>query len=83
MTLTAKSQQVKVLDRESNFPINNVTIYNDNRDLVVYTNKYGIADLSSFKESDVVSFNHLSFIEYEILKRELGVIDFVVYLSNR
>lgn len=83
ISLTAKSQQVKVLDRESNFPINNVTIYNENRDLVVYTDKYGIADLSAFKESDVISFNHLSYIEYEILKRELGVIHFEVYLSNR
>ncbi|MDF1518488.1 MAG: TonB-dependent receptor, partial [Lutibacter sp.] len=72
-----------VLDRETNFPINNVTIYNDDRDLVVYTNKFGIADLSAFKESDVISFNHLSYIEYEILKRKLGIIDFVVYLNNR
>lgn len=83
LTLTAKSQQVKVLDHETNFPINNVTIYNENRDLVVYTNKFGIADLSAFKESDVVSFNHLSFHEFEILKRELSLIDFVVYLYNR
>ncbi len=83
ITLSAKSQQVKVFDRETNFPINNVTIYNDTRDLFVYTDKNGIADLSIFKESDVLSFNHLSFIEYEILKRDLGVIDFVVYLNNR
>lgn len=83
ITLTAKSQQVKVLDRESNFPIQNVTIYNDNRDLVVYTNKNGIADLSDFKEFDVLSFNHLSFIEFEILKRELGIIEFVVHLTNK
>ncbi|MDO9595269.1 MAG: TonB-dependent receptor [Lutibacter sp.] len=83
ITLSAKSQQVKVFDRETNFPINNVTIYNDTRDLFVYTDKNGIADLSIFKESDVLSFNHLSFIEFEILKRDLGVIDFTVYLSNR
>ncbi|MFA5298757.1 MAG: TonB-dependent receptor [Lutibacter sp.] len=83
ITLTAKSQQVKVLDRESNFPIQNVTLYNDNKDLVVYTNKQGIADLSAFKESDVISFNHLAFIEFEILKRELSVIGFVVYLTNK
>ena len=83
ITLSAKSQQVKVLDRESNFPIQNVTIYNDNRDLVVYTNKNGIADLTAFKESDVISFNHLSFHEFEILKRELGIIEYVVYLTNR
>ncbi|MDO9136837.1 MAG: TonB-dependent receptor plug domain-containing protein, partial [Lutibacter sp.] len=83
ITLSAKSQQVKVFDRETNFPINNVTIYNDTRDLFVYTDKNGIADLSIFKESDVLSFNHLSFIEFEILKRDLEVIDFTVYLSNR
>lgn len=83
ITLSAKSQQVKVLDRESNFPIQNVTIYNDNRDLVVYTNKQGIADLSAFKDSDVISFNHLAFIEFEILKRKLGVIEYVVYLTNK
>ncbi|MDD3722062.1 MAG: TonB-dependent receptor [Lutibacter sp.] len=82
ITASAKSQQIKVIDHETNFPINNVTIYNDNRNLVVYTNKNGIADLSIFKESDVLSFNHLSYIEFEILKRELDIIGFVVYLSN-
>lgn len=83
ITLSAKSQQVKVLDRESSFPIQNVTIYNDNRDLVVYTNKNGIADLSPFKESDIISFNHISFHEFEILKKELGIIGFVVHLTNK
>lgn len=82
ITASAKSQQIKVIDHETNFPINNVTIYNDNRNQVVYTNKNGIADLSIFKESDVLSFNHLSYIEFEILKRELDIIGFVVYLSN-
>lgn len=83
ITASVKSQQVKVLNRDTNFPIQNVTIYNDNKDLVVYTDKYGIADLSAFKQSDVISFNHLSFHEFEILKKELGVIAFVVYLTNR
>lgn len=83
ITLSAKSQQVKVIDRETNFPIQNVTIYNDNRDLVVYTDKNGIADLSAYKDSDVISFNHLAYIEFEILKRELGIIEFVVHLTNR
>jgi len=83
ITLSAKSQEVKVLDRETGFPIQNVTIYNDNRDLVVYSNKHGIADLSAFKDTDVISFNHLAFIEFEILKKELGIINFEVKLTNR
>jgi hemoglobin/transferrin/lactoferrin receptor protein len=77
------AQQVKVLDRVSNFPIENVTIYNDSNSSVMYTNKNGIADLSVFEDSDVLSFNHLSYVEFEILKRELGVIEFVVYLNKK
>jgi len=80
---TLYSQQVKVLERGSKFPIENVTIYNDTKETIVYTDKNGIADLSSFKKSDVVSFNHISYYEYEILKRELGVIEFVVYLVKK
>jgi len=82
ITLSAKSQEVKVLDRETGFPIQNVTIYNDDKDLVVYSNKHGIADLSAFKDTDVISFNHLSCIEFEILKKELGIINFIVKLTN-
>jgi len=82
ITISVKSQQVKVVDRDSNFPIENVTIYNDAKNKIVYTNKKGIADLSSFVDSDIISFNHLGYIEYEILKKELGIIEFVVYLNK-
>ena len=83
ITISVKAQKVKVLERGSNFPIENVTIYNDSNNTIVYTDNKGIADLTGFVDSDVISFNHLSYIEYEILKRELGVIEFVVYLSKK
>ncbi|SNR51715.1 TonB-dependent receptor plug domain-containing protein [Lutibacter flavus] len=83
LALTANAQKVKVLERGTNFPIENVTIYNDNNDLVVYTNKSGIADLTNYKNTDIISFNHLSYIEYEILKRELAVVDFIIYLNRK
>ena len=82
ITISIKAQQVKVLELGSNFPIENVTIYNDANTKRVYTNKHGIADVSSFDDSDIISFNHLSYIEYEILKKELGIIEFIVYLSK-
>lgn len=83
ITISLKAQQVKVLERGSNFPIENVTIYNDLNNTVVYTNKKGIADVTNFSNSDIISFNHLAYIEYEILKRELGEIEYVVYLSKK
>ncbi len=82
LTVSVKSQQVKVLERESNLPIENVTIYNDSKNHIVYTDKNGLADLSKFTDADIISFNHLSFIEYEILKRDLKVLEFVVYLNK-
>jgi len=83
ITLSVKAQRVKVLGIDLGFPIENVTIYNDTQEIVVYTDKEGMADLSGFKETDVISFNHLSYYEYEILKRELGVIEFVVHLVKK
>ncbi|MFK5959674.1 MAG: TonB-dependent receptor [Lutibacter sp.] len=82
MTLSVKAQQIKVVERGTNFPIENVTIYNDANNCIVYTNKKGIADLSTFKNFDIISFNHLSYIEYEILKKELTKINFVVHLNK-
>ena len=82
LTISVKSQQVKVLERGSNFPIENVTIYNDSKNHIVYTDKDGIADLSKFTDAEIISFNHLSFIEYEILKRDLKVLKFVVHLNK-
>ncbi|MBG7630436.1 MAG: TonB-dependent receptor plug domain-containing protein, partial [Bacteroidetes bacterium] len=83
ITLSVKAQRVKVLGIDLGFPIENVTIYNDTQEIVVYTDKEGMADLSGFKETDVISFNHLSYYEYEILKRELGLIEFVVHLVKK
>ncbi|WP_089380584.1 TonB-dependent receptor plug domain-containing protein [Lutibacter agarilyticus] len=83
ITFSIQSQQVKVLELGVDFPIENVTIYNETKETIVYTDKYGIADLSVFKESDIISFYHIGFFEYEILKRELGEIEFVVHLVKK
>ncbi len=83
ITFSIQAQQVKVLELGVDFPIENVTIYNETKETIIYTDKFGIADLSIFKESDVISFYHIGFFEYEILKRELGVIEFVVHLVKK
>ncbi|HKJ07018.1 MAG TPA: TonB-dependent receptor plug domain-containing protein, partial [Flavobacteriaceae bacterium] len=77
------AQNVKVIDLDMHLPIENVTIYNDAQNHVVYTNKDGIADLSEFKDFDILSFNHLSFNEYDILKKDLAVLEYTVYLSRK
>ncbi len=81
--IQVSAQNVVVLERETDFPIENVAIYNDSTGSVVYTNKKGMVDLSQFKDLDILFFNHSSYIEYEILKKELGLVEFVVHLTKK
>ena len=83
ITFSIQAQQVKVLELGLNFPIENVTIYNDTKEIIIFSDKDGIADLSAFKDTDVISFYHIGYFEYEILKRELSVIEFVVPLVKK
>ena len=83
IAFSIQAQQVKVLELGLNFPIENVTIYNDSKEVIVFSDKDGIADLSVFKDTDVISFYHIGYFEYEILKRELSVIEFVVPLVKK
>ncbi|MDT0553604.1 TonB-dependent receptor plug domain-containing protein [Urechidicola vernalis] len=77
------SQEVTILDIETNFPIENCTVYGENNTKVVYSDKFGKVDLSFFDENEVISFNHLSYIEIEILKRHLKEVDFKVFLHKQ
>jgi hemoglobin/transferrin/lactoferrin receptor protein len=83
ITISIQAQQVKVLEQGTNFPVENVTIYDEIKMNVIHTDRYGIADLSVFKNNDVLSFHHIGYYEYEILKRELGVIEFIVHIVKK
>ncbi|WP_117880166.1 TonB-dependent receptor [Aureibaculum luteum] len=68
---TSNAQTITVLDEESRFPISNVAIFNENKTKHVVSDKDGKADLSIFKFNDILSFTHFSYIEYEVLKRQI------------
>ena len=76
------SQEVTILDLETNFPIEHCTIYGENNSKVVYSDKFGIVDLSIFNENEVISFNHISYIEVEVLKRHLKDVEFKIFLRK-
>ncbi len=83
ISFSAQSQQVKIFDYETNYPIENVSISNESNQLMVYSDENGIADLSEFEEIDVLTFSHLSYFEYELLKRDIKQIDFIVHLYKK
>jgi len=77
------SQQIKVLDIDTNLPIQNCIIYSETNKGTIHTDKLGKADLSLFSENDVISFHHLSYIEVEVLKRHLKEVSFIIYLQKK
>ncbi|GAB7087958.1 TonB-dependent receptor [Marinifilum fragile] len=74
------SQQVKVVDKETNKPIENVYIFDKYNSTL--TNKFGIADLSEFKEKGHIYFQHPSFQNLELDFDEIKLRNFTVRLLS-
>jgi len=82
-TVNAFTQTVKVIDFDTETPIENVMIYNENKLKINHTNKEGMANLSEYQESDILSFNHIGYVEIEVLKKDLKLINYIVKLHKK
>ncbi len=65
------AQTVTILDEESNYPIANVAVFNEDKTKREVSDKNGKINLSIFKYNDILSFTHFAFIEFEVLKRQI------------
>lgn len=81
--LKSISQTVKVVDYESGNPIENVVIYNEKKTIINHTNKEGKASLAEYQGTDILSFNHLGYVEMEVLKKDLQSINYIVKLYKK
>lgn len=82
-TFESYTQQVKVVDFDTQLPISNCTIYNDLETKMAVTNSEGKADLSTFDDSEILSFQHATYIEFDILKRHLENSKYKVFLHKK
>ena len=71
LVITSTAQTITVLDAESKFPINNVTVVNEDNSKRAISNKKGILNLTIFDDNAILTFRHIAFIEFEILKRKI------------
>ena len=69
----AFGQEVKILDKKTGKIIRNVTIYNKAKTISLTTNNIGIADISTFKNDEVIIFSHLSYANRRIKKTTLRI----------
>ncbi|MDO9261850.1 MAG: TonB-dependent receptor [Flavobacteriaceae bacterium] len=81
--LKSFSQTVKVVDFDTEIPLENVVIYNENKTIISHTNKEGKVNITEYLETAILSFNHIGYVEFEILKKDLKQVHYVVKLHKK
>lgn len=77
------AQTVLVRDNNSFRPVDNVAVYNPAHTRTALTNVYGIADLSSFRETDTLIFQHTAYETVSYKYTEITAAEFNVYLQKK
>ena len=75
-------QTIQVKEIENNFPIDRVLIYNKSKNIYIYTDKNGKADISLFSNKDLLNFQHLSYIDQTLSKSEVKAYNNIILLEN-
>ena len=65
------AQKCVVVDKDSEFPIQNVQVTNEDGTKTVVSDRNGIFDLGIFDEMELLTFKHVSYVEFELLKKQI------------
>lgn len=82
ITFSTLAQEVKVLDRETGRPINNVTVFNEAETFSSSTKENGVVDISTVKSDEFLIFSHISYALKKIKKSALQRANYIIYLTK-
>ena len=77
------AQKVTVLDFETGKPIKSVAVFNKQKTNSAITNNKGIADISAFKNREVLYFSHVAYSSFQIKKSKLNTLGFKISLKGQ
>jgi len=77
------AQNIKVIDIETSFAVQNVTIKSVNAKLVFHTNENGIINIRNFRKKDTLIFSHPNYENYHITKRQIIKNKYVVEMLKK
>ena len=83
ISFSSFAQDVKVVDKETGKPINNVTVFTEKVYFNSSTNSKGIVDISLVKNEDVLFFSHISYALKSFQKATIKNNKFTVYLTKQ
>lgn len=78
-----KAQDVTIIDRTNLQPIENVVVYNLSEDASSLSNAKGRAGLEDFRPDDTLVFQHPTYAEKVLLRKDLPAMNFVVKLQEK
>ncbi len=81
-TMALNAQKVSVINRSTLQPVSNCLIYNQSNTISTTTNNNGIADISSFGNSDSLIFKHITSMTVVTTKQEISNNGNLVYLTT-
>jgi len=65
------AQQIVIIDMETSFPVQNVTVKNSNGKYLFHSDQNGLVNIRNFKKKDTLYFSHPDYEDYAITKREI------------
>ena len=75
------AQKCVIVDKDSEIPISNVQVVNEDRTKSVLSDRNGILDLGVFGEMELLTFSHVSYVEMELIKKNVRKEFTTVYLQ--
>ena len=76
------AQKVTVLDNETGKPVKSVAIFNKDKDNSAVTNSKGVADISAFKNNEILYFSHVAYAAFQVKKSALKRTEYKVLLKS-
>ncbi len=75
------AQNCIVIDKDSEFPVQNVMVRNEDNTKSLVSNEKGVLDLSGFGDMELLTFSHVSYVEMELLKKQIRRNNTIIYLQ--
>ena len=71
LTKIVAGQEIIILDSITNLPIKGTSINNHALSNIVFSNEFGLADITNFDHNDTLFFNHLAYKKTNMIKKNI------------
>lgn len=77
------AQTVQIVEEETGEPIENVYVYNDEKNITRTSDRQGEIDFNSFKEGQFITFQHPSYVRRTFSYTQIAEMDFIIRLTKQ